>query len=311
MLASVRHQHPRRVDLRQAQSRLKTALRTSKAGRRIDADAEELMARSLDEDESNALDVRSGLDSGTIEEVPMQMRSYARISGLALVLLTAAAPALAQSTAQQTPPPATTTPVGSPATPARTSIARPARDDHVHGDTGLWFVPTGEVLPAKKWSLSALSRELRRGPGLHRRVELAGDVGIGLADRAEIFGAFDGGPPDRPRRPAGVRADAAGARAAWCNEYPFVRQGWSRQPARGLLDRREGQPASQWRQQPVALAVRGHGEAADGEDTTAGVGTGKADFALDAIAEQGDQPARRGVGLRRASSCAAIRTGSI
>ena len=51
----------------------------------------------------------------------------------------------------------------SQATPARTSgesETRPATTTF-EGDTGLWFVPTGEVLPAKKWSFSALPRELR------------------------------------------------------------------------------------------------------------------------------------------------------
>ena len=38
--------------------------------------------------------------------------------------------------------------------PASSSETRPATTT-VTGDTGLWFVPTGEVLPAKKWSFSA------------------------------------------------------------------------------------------------------------------------------------------------------------
>ena len=27
-----------------------------------------------------------------------------------------------------------------------------SRDEHLPGDTGLWFVPTGEVLPNRRWS---------------------------------------------------------------------------------------------------------------------------------------------------------------
>ncbi|HSL23436.1 MAG TPA: hypothetical protein VK886_18045, partial [Vicinamibacterales bacterium] len=43
-----------------------------------------------------------------------------------------------------------------PATSTAEPVAvetRPATSTHL-GDTGLWFVPTGEVLPARKWSVS-------------------------------------------------------------------------------------------------------------------------------------------------------------
>ena len=58
-----------------------------------------------------------------------------------------------QSTAtspQGAQPGGTQNPGGSMMTPAET---RPATTT-VMGDTGLWFVPTGEVLPAKRWSFS-------------------------------------------------------------------------------------------------------------------------------------------------------------
>ena len=35
----------------------------------------------------------------------------------------------------------------------------------INGDTGLWFVPTGEVLPAKRWSLSAYRVNFDRDQG--------------------------------------------------------------------------------------------------------------------------------------------------
>src|ERR1043166_1884003 len=56
--------------------------------------------------------------------------------------------ALAQTPSQtsQTKTPPATTPSSSDVRPATTTFM---------GDTGLWNVPTGEVLPDRKWSLSA------------------------------------------------------------------------------------------------------------------------------------------------------------
>ncbi|HSL22934.1 MAG TPA: hypothetical protein VK886_15485, partial [Vicinamibacterales bacterium] len=68
-----------------------------------------------------------------------------RTAGLALLVLVSATPVLAQTTGSQPQEPATAA-----ATPSET---RPATSTHL-GDTGLWFVPTGEVLPARKWSVS-------------------------------------------------------------------------------------------------------------------------------------------------------------
>src|SRR5688500_10474936 len=51
----------------------------------------------------------------------------------------------------------TTTSTTQPTTTATTSgdvQTRPATTTFM-GDTGLWYVPTGEVLPRKKWSISA------------------------------------------------------------------------------------------------------------------------------------------------------------
>src|SRR5262245_50009656 len=55
----------------------------------------------------------------------------------------------ATSTAQNQP--------GSSATSSATSETRPATTTF-YGDTGLWFVPTAEVLPHGKWSASGYRR---------------------------------------------------------------------------------------------------------------------------------------------------------
>ena len=73
------------------------------------------------------------------------MTTFGRSTGLSAALVCAlAVPALAQTTAQ---------PSGSAATQEAPAETRPATTT-VTGDTGLWFVPTGEVLPARRWSFS-------------------------------------------------------------------------------------------------------------------------------------------------------------
>src|SRR5215211_1482394 len=57
------------------------------------------------------------------------------------------------------------------------------------GDTGLWFVPTGEVLPAKKWSFSAYRVNFDTTEGFMDVSDWPVTLGVGLGDRAEIFGA--------------------------------------------------------------------------------------------------------------------------
>ena len=101
------------------------------------------------------------------------------------------------------------------------------------GDTGLWFVPTGEVLPAKKWSVSAYRVNFDDNQGFTDVSNWPVTFGFGLEDRAEIFGSFVVVQPDRPRHPAAVRADAALAEAGGVvPQNPFVRAGVERQPAR-------------------------------------------------------------------------------
>jgi len=61
-----------------------------------------------------------------------------RLACCLVAVACASSPAFAQSSGAQAPPAETR--------PATTTIS---------GDTGLWFVPTGETLPARNWSVSA------------------------------------------------------------------------------------------------------------------------------------------------------------
>src|SRR6476620_6375775 len=112
----------------------------------------------------------------------MQIR-FVHSLGLTILLSSMGASAFAQSTATgqtpQTSAPAATTP----------SETRPATTT-VDGDTGLWFVPTGEILPAKKWSLSVYRVNFDRDQGFTDVSDWPLTVGVGVADRAEIFGAW-------------------------------------------------------------------------------------------------------------------------
>src|SRR5206468_2550647 len=82
-------------------------------------------------------------------------------------------------------PSATHTPTASTAT----TDTRPATTTFF-GDTGLWYVPTAEVLPNGKWSASAYRRGTNWIQGYTNVGDFAGTFGVGIKDRAEIFGSF-------------------------------------------------------------------------------------------------------------------------
>src|SRR5262245_34593769 len=94
--------------------------------------------------------------------------------GLAVALVAVASPLFAQS---QSP---------APASPSET---RPATTT-TEGDTGLWFVPTAEILPDRKWSLSAYRVNFDRDQGFTDVSNWPITFGVGLRDKVEIFGAL-------------------------------------------------------------------------------------------------------------------------
>ena len=94
------------------------------------------------------------------------------------------------------------------------------------GDTGLWFVPTGEVLPAKRWSGSAYRVNYDYNQGFTDVANWPATFAFGVGDRAEVFGALEVlRRIDRDVRPIFLpsQPEAGGV----VNDYPFVRQGWS------------------------------------------------------------------------------------
>jgi peptidoglycan-associated lipoprotein len=150
------------------------------------------------------------------------------------------------------------------------------------GDTGLWFVPIGEVLPAKKWSGSAYLVNYDYNQGFTDVGNWPATFAFGLGDRAEVFGALTVlRRIDRDVRPIFLpsQPEAGGV----VNDYPFVRQGWSGTQLGDFWVGTKVNLLSQGRRQPVALAVRGMVKLPTAKHTEEGVGTGKADFAFDGI----------------------------
>jgi outer membrane protein OmpA-like peptidoglycan-associated protein len=192
-----------------------------------------------------------------------------RLAWSLAALACVASPALAQ-----------TSPPQAAATQGQPIATRPATTT-ASGDTGLWFVPTGEILPARNWSLSAYRVNFDYDQGFTDVSRWPVTFGIGLADRAELFGAFTAVTRiDRDLRPLfdPLLPDTGGV----VNEYPFVNDGWSGNQIGDLWLGAKVNVTSQRRQQPVAFALRGMVKLPTAS-TDDGAGTGKADIAVDAI----------------------------
>jgi len=207
-----------------------------------------------------------------------------RVAVAMMVALASAAVVSAQSTSGGQAP---STPSGSTASqPAQgssttTDDTRPATTTFM-GDTGLWFVPIGEVLPARKWSVSAYRVNFDYNQGFTDVSNWPLTFGFGLGDRAEVFGAWTlVRRIDRDVRPIFLpsQPEAGGV----VNDYPFVRQGWSDNQLGDLWVGTKVNLLSQYRQRSVALAVRGMVKVPTAKHDEEGVGTGKPDFAVDAI----------------------------
>ena len=184
------------------------------------------------------------------------MTEYFKAVAATVVVLALATPAIAQE--RQEMRPATTT---------------------ASGDTGLWFVPTGEILPARKWSLSAYRVNFDYEQGFTDVSNFPITFGIGVRDRVELFGAVTAvNRIDRDVRPIFFDPVSGGV----VNEYPFVNRGWTGSSFGDVWLGAKFNLSSQHRQQPVAFAIRGIAKipTASKDD---GAGTGKLDFAFDGI----------------------------
>ena len=139
---------------------------------------------------------------------------------------------------------------------------RPATTS-VYGDTGLWFVPTGEVLRDGTWSASAYRLNWDVRQGFTDISHFEGTFAYGLKGRAEIFGAVRSSRASIATR--GRSSDLAAIDYGGVdNSYPFVKQGWIGNKFGDAFLGAKFNLMSESQQQPVALAHPRHGEVADG-----------------------------------------------
>src|SRR5205814_8061637 len=132
----------------------------------------------------------------------------------AFLLLAVAAGAQSGSTGASSQPPA----------PQPDDTTRPATTTFF-GDTGLWFVPTAEVLPKGKWSASAYRRGTNWIQGYTNVGDFDGTFGVGVGGRAEIFGAFLFDTRiDRDTYPLFINDSSLGG---VIDRYPRVNQHWT------------------------------------------------------------------------------------
>src|SRR3954470_8465936 len=107
---------------------------------------------------------------------------------------------------------------------AASSDTRPATTTFL-GDTGLWFVPTAEVLAKGKWSVSGYRRGTNYIQGFSNVGDFAGTVAYGIKGRAEVFGSFLFDTRiDRDIRPLFVADAKAGG---IIDRYPRMADTWS------------------------------------------------------------------------------------
>jgi outer membrane protein OmpA-like peptidoglycan-associated protein len=160
---------------------------------------------------------------------------------------------------------------------------RPATTS-VYGDTGLWFVPTGEVLRDGTWSASAYRLNWDVRQGFTDISHFEGTFAYGMKGRTEIFGAVRLITRiDRDTRPIfGFGGDQYGGVD---NSYPFVKEGWIGNEFGDTFLGAKFSLMSESRQHPVALALRGMIKLPTGS-ADGGSGTGKMDFQFDFIASK-------------------------
>ena len=167
----------------------------------------------------------------------------------------------------------------SPSSPSSESSTRPATTTFF-GDTGIWYVPTAEILPNGKWSASVYRRGTNWIQGYTNVGDFAGTFAVGVKDRVEIFGSFLFDTRiDRDLRPLFFTDSTIGGAI---DRYPNVTQAWT---GDNIGDLYVGAKVNLWsesRQNPAAIALRGIIKVPTGKKDV-GVSTGKADGSIDLI----------------------------
>jgi len=149
------------------------------------------------------------------------------------------------------------------------------------GDTGLWFVPTGEVLKAKDWSVSGYRANWDVHQGFTDISHFIATFGYGVGGRAEIFGAVRLDTRiDRDIVPTLFRPTDSD-RGGVVNDYPFVKEAWTGDHFGDTFLGAKIALTSQAHGSPISLAVRPMVKLPGHKDS--GSSTGKTDFQVDGI----------------------------
>jgi outer membrane protein OmpA-like peptidoglycan-associated protein len=168
-------------------------------------------------------------------------------------------------------PSSTAPPADEPTRPATTTF---------FGDTGLWFVPTAEVLGGGQWSVSGYRRGTNWQQGYTNVADFAGTFAFGIKDRAEIFGSLLVDTRiDRDSRPIFVNDPTVGG---FIDRYPKVNQYWTGDNLGDFYLGAKVNLLSESRHDPLAVAIRAVLKAPTGK-ADIGVSTGKPDVWFDAI----------------------------
>lgn len=153
------------------------------------------------------------------------------------------------------------------------------------GDTGLWFVPTAEVLGSGGFSVSAQSVVVNREEGFSNIRHGLVTVAAGVGGRVEVFGSVRLLTRiDRDIRPLFSPGNASGVAryGGLLNDYPLVDDQFSGNQMGDVVAGVKFNLLSEERLDPVALAIRGFAKLPTG-DTGAGTSTGETDGELDIV----------------------------
>jgi hypothetical protein len=196
------------------------------------------------------------------------VRIHSVIAAMSLSVAVATS-ATAQTTGQST---------GTP--DARQSIAGTS----VTGDTGLWQVPTGNVLPVKKWTFSFARINEHDGQGFTNVSNFPLAFAFGVASHVEVFGSWTVlSRLDRDTNPLFFVSDPSAAKGTGGGltvNYPYDRKSWVGD-AQGDV-RIGGKFSVTPNSAPVGFAVRPMVKFGVGSKTK-GASTGQTDFEIDGI----------------------------
>jgi outer membrane protein OmpA-like peptidoglycan-associated protein len=155
------------------------------------------------------------------------------------------------------------------------------------GDTGLWSVPTGEVLPNRKWSVSFARTNIDDGQGFSDISTFPATFAVGVGGHVEVFGSWILNTRiDRDARPlfftSTSQEASTGTGGGILVNYPLDRAEWTGNHAGDLWLGGKINFASQGDQRPLAAAARVMVKLPV-TGKTVGVSSGKADVEVDGI----------------------------